>query len=119
VSWIVELEPGVWIAPISGDPGRTLVVEHATVFSSRKLAGRALDDARSYRPFKGGGLRCVDESEQVKGLRAQLKLERLGHALKQDQLERARKVFADAMAPGAGLGDDWIDDLAKALGIEQ
>lgn len=49
--WIVELEKGVWIAPISGDPGRTLVEENATKFVSEDLAQWALKGARKYRPF--------------------------------------------------------------------
>ena len=51
MKWIVQLEPGVWIAPWSGDPGRTLRRESASRFASRGFAGRALRYARRYRPF--------------------------------------------------------------------
>ncbi len=50
--WIVELESGVWLAPIEGDPGRTLKEESATKFVSEDLARWALKGARKYRPFK-------------------------------------------------------------------
>ncbi|MDP2371899.1 hypothetical protein [Rhodoferax sp.] len=49
--WIVELEPGVYIAALPGDPGRTLVLENAQVFDSHPRAKRALLDARYDRPF--------------------------------------------------------------------
>ena len=49
--YIVELEPGVWIAPIVGDPGRTLDRASATRFHSELWAKAALRKAREYRPF--------------------------------------------------------------------
>jgi len=49
--WTVELEPGVWIAPWEGDPGRTLVKQNAEKFNSRDDAKTALVAAREYRPF--------------------------------------------------------------------
>jgi len=54
VSYIVELEPGVWLAPLHGRrvPGQTLTEADAKRFSSMKAAAKALTAARSYRPFK-------------------------------------------------------------------
>ncbi len=49
--WIVELEEGVWIAPWSGDPGRTLVQDNAQKFRNERGARQALRYARQYRPF--------------------------------------------------------------------
>ena len=49
--WVVELEPGVWIAPINGDPGRTLIKASATRFASQYKAELALQRARKSRPF--------------------------------------------------------------------
>ncbi len=50
-TWTVELEPGVWLAPWAGDPGRTLVKENAKAFHSRSGAEVALSAAREHRPF--------------------------------------------------------------------
>lgn len=50
-TWTVELEPGVWIAPWEGDPGRTVLPVHAKKFISRAAALRALADAVEYRLF--------------------------------------------------------------------
>ena len=49
----VLLEPGVWIADWEGDPGRTHVEENAQEFDTLKEASKALEKARTYRPFKG------------------------------------------------------------------
>ena len=49
--WIVQIEPGVWLAAIEGDPGRTLVRDNAQPFKSMVAASRALTAARKYRPF--------------------------------------------------------------------
>ncbi len=51
MKWIIQLEPGVWLAPWDGDPGRTLCRENADCFTSRVFAGIALVCAREYRPF--------------------------------------------------------------------
>ena len=48
--FIVELEPGVWIAETGDDPPRTIVKENATVYFERRIAKAALQDARQYRP---------------------------------------------------------------------
>jgi hypothetical protein len=47
----VQLEPGVWLAPWDGDPGRTLVRDNAKKFLSEGEAARALEAARRCRAF--------------------------------------------------------------------
>lgn len=59
---IVELEPGVWMAPIEGDPGRTLVKENARIFKSENFALLGLKLARKYRPFVNA---CVERVEAL------------------------------------------------------
>ena len=54
--YVVELEPGVFVADRDGDPGRTLSADHAAAFDSRKAAKLALDGARRYRPFVGASI---------------------------------------------------------------
>jgi len=49
--YIIELEPGVWIADWDGDPGRTKIKENAKVFESRKKAECMLNNCRIYREF--------------------------------------------------------------------
>lgn len=49
--YIVQLEPGVWLAPWDGDPGRTTVEAGALRLRSHSRAEMALDEARAYRPF--------------------------------------------------------------------
>tara|TARA_R110000868_G_scaffold129642_2_gene338720 strand:+ start:1571 stop:1759 length:189 start_codon:yes stop_codon:yes gene_type:complete len=49
--FIVQLEAGVWLAPWSGDPGRTLVEASAKRFDSFGAANTALGKARRFRPF--------------------------------------------------------------------
>jgi len=52
MSYIVELEPGVWICDVAeGDPGRTTVEANAQRFSLMADAYDALAGARFYRPF--------------------------------------------------------------------
>jgi len=50
--WIVRLEDGVWLAPWTGDPGRTLVEDSAKTYATKRGAQIALGLARKYRPFK-------------------------------------------------------------------
>lgn len=52
IHFVVELDEGVWIAPWSGDPGRTLVRSNARGFATRAAADEALTAARKYRPFR-------------------------------------------------------------------
>lgn len=49
--WIVELEKNTWIAPWSGDPGRTVVMDNARKFNSKRSAAFALGKARGFSPF--------------------------------------------------------------------
>ena len=50
--WIIELDPGVYLADEEGDPGRTLAVENAKVFLSHPRARNGLIAAREFRPFE-------------------------------------------------------------------
>ena len=50
--FIVELEPGVYLAAHSGDPGRTIERSNAKRYRMRLQAENALLDARQYRPFR-------------------------------------------------------------------
>jgi hypothetical protein len=49
--YIVQLEPGVWLAPWEGDPGRTLVMQNAKVWKRKTKAQKRLRKARELRPF--------------------------------------------------------------------
>lgn len=51
-NWIVELEPGVYLAPWSGDPGRCLDARNAQVYASHPRARLALRAAQKLRPFE-------------------------------------------------------------------
>ena len=57
--YIVLLEPGVWIAPCAGDPGRTLVEDNAERFDFVEDARTALAAACGYRPFLGAKIEEV------------------------------------------------------------
>jgi len=52
MKYIAELEKGVWIAPWSGDPGRTLKKENAKIFNLKSTSWRAIELAQKIRPFK-------------------------------------------------------------------
>lgn len=49
--FIVELEPGVWLAEWSGDPGRTLARENAKRYAIYEDAVRGKARARRMRKF--------------------------------------------------------------------
>lgn len=49
--FVVELEPGVWLAEMQGDPGRTCDRDSAKVFLSEEDAIRGKARARRMRPF--------------------------------------------------------------------
>lgn len=51
MAYIVELHEGCWVAPWSGDPGRTLKIHNARRYAHRSSAKAALTRARKYRPF--------------------------------------------------------------------
>lgn len=64
--WIVELEPGCWLAPWDGDPGRTLVKDCAKVFPSKKAAEDALDRASDFREWTRPALVPVRTFHNIK-----------------------------------------------------
>jgi hypothetical protein len=61
--YIIELEDGVWIADVSGDPGRTLLIKNAKEFSGIIAAKSALKHARQYRPFKHAQISPISRKE--------------------------------------------------------
>lgn len=65
MSYIVELEMGVFVAPWLGDPGRTLVKEKAMEFKDETSARVALGNARDYREFSGA--RIIEISKPTNG----------------------------------------------------
>lgn len=52
ILFIVELEEGVWLTNGEGDPPRTLVKENAVGFFNKQDAIKALEEAKTIRPFK-------------------------------------------------------------------
>lgn len=62
--FIVELEEGVWLAPWRGDPGRTVVISNAKVFTSKKGANIALGLARKFRKFKNAMVIPFNNAQQ-------------------------------------------------------
>ena len=52
--YLVELQPGCWTAPWTGDPGRTLHIENAKRYNAAPAAKAALTRARRYRTFPQG-----------------------------------------------------------------
>lgn len=59
MSYIVELEKGVWLSVGEGDPARTLKIENAKQFKRKGWAKRGLKFARDYRPFVKAKIRTV------------------------------------------------------------
>jgi len=49
--WVVEIQPSCWLAPWTGDPGRTCLISNAKLFNTRPAAEKALQRAREYSPF--------------------------------------------------------------------
>ena len=47
--WVVRFDEGCWLAPWSGDPGRTLVRTSAKRYKSAECGRRALGQARRHR----------------------------------------------------------------------
>lgn len=62
MSFIVELETGVWLAEINGDPGRTLVEADAQQWDSYEDALGALAEARKLRPFERASVIQLDKA---------------------------------------------------------
>ena len=58
--WVVELQPGCWLAPWDGDPGRTLVLGTACTFIQEDHATHALAYARTFRPFPNAAVRLLE-----------------------------------------------------------
>ena len=58
-AYVVELQPGCWLAPWKGDPGRTEVLSSAKLFDSVATARRALTIARHARTLHAPLVRCV------------------------------------------------------------
>ena len=61
--YIVEIEKGVYIAPWSGDPGRTLKKERAKKFSTEIGALICLACARKYRRFENARILKVGKDD--------------------------------------------------------
>jgi hypothetical protein len=57
----VQLEADVWLAPWTGDPGRTLVRQTAKRFASITGAKQALVKARHFRPFPHARIEEYDQ----------------------------------------------------------
>lgn len=57
--FIVQLEPGVWLADGEGDPPRTLDRQQAEPYATPASAGRALLHARKFRPFDSARIERV------------------------------------------------------------
>lgn len=64
--YIVELEEGCWLAPWNGDPGRTLLAEHAQRFKSWRSAKLAVKRALQFRKFKDIKVVPVSIAQQLK-----------------------------------------------------
>ena len=65
MKFIVMLEDSssgvVWLADGDGDPPRTLRMENARRFDSRRSAQKALAHARTHRPFRRAQLVDADD----------------------------------------------------------
>ena len=61
-TWIVELQPGFWLAEWSGDPGRTLLKTSARKFATQCGAFRAIAHASKFRDMRGARVEKLEES---------------------------------------------------------
>ena len=61
-SFIVEIEDNCWLAPWSGDPGRTVVEQHAQRFATEHAALMAMVAARTFRPFPSARIVIVTDA---------------------------------------------------------
>ena len=50
--YAIELEKGVYIAPWTGDPPRTLVLDNAKTYKTKSEAYKDIAKALKYRNFK-------------------------------------------------------------------
>lgn len=48
--YVVEIQPDCWLAPWSGDPGRTCVIDNARTFDTIGKATNALKRMRAQNP---------------------------------------------------------------------
>lgn len=58
-AYVVELQPGCWLATWHGDPGRTEVLSYATQFKSHRSASRMLTMKMRHRPFPLAAVRRI------------------------------------------------------------
>lgn len=65
VVYVVQLEPGVWLAPWTGDPGRSLEMASAKKFPSLASAHRAIANALQCRRFKSPTVLAICTSTPV------------------------------------------------------
>ena len=61
MAYIVEIEIGVWLASLDGDPGRTLDKSRATTFKTRKDAEMDLQKARLFKDFRDAKIITKDD----------------------------------------------------------
>jgi len=65
--YIVEIEPGVWLATWQGDPGRTLVENSAKKYPSARSAFSAIARACMYRNFDKAVIHPFHIAQQPQG----------------------------------------------------
>lgn len=46
----IKSKQDIWIAPVKGNPGRTLIKENAQVYETKIIADEALDSLESLHP---------------------------------------------------------------------
>ena len=73
--YIVELQPKCWLAPWSGDPGRTTVINKARKFKKKSSAYRSLANVLDKKDFKDPKVLSVEICEECGGIWDQEKLE--------------------------------------------
>jgi hypothetical protein len=84
----VELEQGVFLADIEGDPGRSTRKEYATIFETKKSAQKGLKKALEQRPFRNSKIvPCLKSSNKV-----YTKLPELEMVLKEFNFDRDKPV---------------------------
>lgn len=50
--YVVELQENCWLADVTGDPGRTVLIENAQRFKHKSKAEKALQKAKIDNPFR-------------------------------------------------------------------
>ncbi len=68
VRYIIEFEEGVYYAGWDGDPGRTLKLENAMIFETKRLAEKILErelENNPHRKYKNSKLITVDAGKQI------------------------------------------------------